>query len=136
LSKPCPTPTLSYRSLYFTSASLYKKHAINVADPTRRAHPRAPIPLYETVFPDEGLAVDVVVVEPVALALVLVEVDDGAADAGRLERTGSVVNEAERPVTLVQMEGTLGCMPATKLTTAHYTHSVLFGSNGLSYPTW
>jgi hypothetical protein len=110
---------------FFTkSAGLYKKHAINVADPTRRAHPRAPIPLYETVFPSEGLAVVVLVVEVVELALVAVEDTDEVADAGRLERTGSAVNEAERPVTLVQIEGTLGCVPATKLTTAHYAVSI------------
>jgi hypothetical protein len=125
-------PTLWCQSLcFFTkSADLYKKHAINVADPIRRAHPRATIPLYETVFPDEGLAVVVLVVEVVELALVAVEDTDKVADAGRFERIGSTVYEAERPVTLVQIEGTLGCMPATKLTTAHYILSVLFGGIG------
>jgi hypothetical protein len=49
---------------------------------------------------------------------------DEVADAGRLEREASAVNEAERPVTLVQIEGTVGCVPATKLTTAHYAVSI------------
>jgi hypothetical protein len=74
----------------------------------------------------------VLVLEVVKLALVAVEDTDEVADAVRVERAGSAVNEAERPVTLVQIEGTLGCLPATKLTTAHYILSVLFG--GLRSP--
>jgi len=60
------------------------------------------------------------VVEVVGLAVVAVEDIDEVADAGRLESAGSAVNEAERPVTLVQIEGILGCVPATKFTTAHW----------------
>ena len=64
---------------------------------------------------------EVLVVE---LADVGVDEPVGVPLAGRLERTASVLKEADRPVTFVQMEGGV-TVPATKLTAAHLEKSAI-----------
>lgn len=73
----------------------------------------------------EGLAVDVLELEPVELAEVeeLEELEAvGVPLAGRLDNTASAEYTAVKPVTLVHIEGA-AMVPAMKLTAAHYLFS-------------
>jgi len=50
----------------------------------------------------------------------LAELGEEEAEAGMLERAASTVKDAVRPVTLLQEDGILMAVPATKLTAAHW----------------
>lgn len=122
----------SCKALLLPIVDYQRRKAVSPANASMPAHAREPNPSKEPIAVAAEAFV-VAVPEELVVELVMVAVEKPVAVevklVGRLERAVLVVNTADNPVTLVQVDGA-GIAPAMKFTAAHLKRSAMFYETG------